>query len=157
AAFMSPEQAAAGLLTEATDWYAVGVMLFQVLTGRLPFHGPTLEVLRRKQRADAPAPAELVIGIPADLNALCVELLRRDPTARPCGREVLARLSGRAGAPTTPGPEAVPFVGRADHLAEFARAFDEARASRTVVCRVEGRSGVGKSLLLRHFLNGPPT
>ncbi|MGH9414984.1 MAG: serine/threonine-protein kinase, partial [Terriglobales bacterium] len=47
--FMSPEQAAGAALTPARDWYAVGVMLFEALTGRQPFIGTAREVLERKQ------------------------------------------------------------------------------------------------------------
>jgi serine/threonine protein kinase len=48
ALYMSPEQALAGPLTPASDWYAVGVMLFEALTGRLPIAGDALSVMVRK-------------------------------------------------------------------------------------------------------------
>lgn len=87
-AYMAPEQAAARPLTPASDWYAVGVMLFRALTGRLPITGTPFQVLRDKQRVDPPAPADLVRGVPADLR----ELRRRAFTAM---RELLARLGAR--------------------------------------------------------------
>ncbi len=152
-AYMAPEQAAAQPLTPASDWYAFGVMLFQSLTGKLPFTGRPMQVLDKKLQLDAPAPAELVHGIPEDLNALCVELMRRDPAARPTGRDVLARLHGAAVAPDE-ATEILPFVGRREHLAELERAYEEMCSGRTVICRVPGRSGAGKSALLQHFLDG---
>ncbi len=154
-AYMAPEQAVAAPLTPASDWYAVGVMLFQALTGRLPFVGTAFDIMRDKQRVAAPAPADMTEGVPDDLNALCVGLLRRDPAARPGGAEVLARLSGRAadGAAPAADGEALPFVGRERHLAELAAAFGAMLAGRTVVYHIHGRSGVGKSTLLQHFLD----
>ena len=52
--YMSPEQAPGQVLTEATDWYAVGAMLFEALTGTVPFRGPVTGVLRAKQQAEPP-------------------------------------------------------------------------------------------------------
>src|SRR5262249_13669646 len=47
-AFMSPGQAAGEPLDEASDWYAVGVVLFTALTGRLPFEGPSKSIVEDK-------------------------------------------------------------------------------------------------------------
>ena len=50
-----------------------------------------------KQRIDPVAPRELAADVPDDLERLCLELLRRDPDARPSGSEVVRRLGSRAG------------------------------------------------------------
>ena len=158
AAYMSPEQAGGRPLTQASDWYAVGVMLFHALTGRMPIEGGGRQVLGRKQKLDAPAPSELAPAIPRDLDSLCVDLLRRDPEARPSGGEILARLALDADADADPSAEADAspgrdlFLGRDRHLAELGSAFGAMVAGRAVVCHVEGRSGVGKSTLIERFL-----
>ncbi|MEO8493715.1 MAG: AAA family ATPase [Planctomycetota bacterium] len=156
--YMAPEQVTGAALTAASDWYAVGVMLFEALTGRLPFTGSTQCILSQKQVADAPAPADVATGIPDDLNALCMDLLRRDPQARPSGQQVLARLSPHLAtdAPVEDAsrvPDRMPFVGRQEHLEKLKAAFDEMMAGQAVVCGVRGRSGSGKSTLIQFFLD----
>jgi predicted Ser/Thr protein kinase len=154
--YMAPEQAAVHPVSPASDWYALGVMLFEALTARLPFTGTMWEVLSAKRELDAPSPADLVPGVPDDLADLCQALLRRDPSERPSGAEVLRRLRG------APGPEdesplvggETPLVGRRRHLTALAAAFAEARQGRTVVVTINGYSGAGKSALLRCFLEG---
>jgi len=154
--YMAPEQAAGHALTEASDWYAVGVMLFEALTGRLPIEGSPIVMWHGKQFIDAPAPSQLIGYIPPDLDALCVDLLRRDPAERPTGAEVAARLAGAAPVTGTAGratPHLAPFVGRSAHLDKLRCAFDEAAQGRAVVCRVLGKSGAGKTALVHRFID----
>ena len=160
--YMSPEQGAQFPVSPASDWYSVGVMLYQALTGRLPFTGKFYEVMINKQSGDPPAPAEITRGVPQDLNDLCVKLLRRDPEARPTGREVLRILNqgetGPLSLPLTPDPigsplETAPFIGREKHLDELTNAFNATRNGQTTTVYVHGSSGMGKTSLVRHFLD----
>ncbi|HEX4460283.1 MAG TPA: serine/threonine-protein kinase, partial [Polyangia bacterium] len=157
AAYMSPEQGARLALTPASDWYAVGVMLYEALTGRLPFVGSSTDVLMDKQQFEPPSPRELVSDAPQDLTALCVELLRRDPELRPLGREVLRRLgSGTAAIRTATGrssSRSSVFVGREAHADALEAALAEVRRGKAVVEFVHGTSGMGKSALVRRFLD----
>src|SRR5262249_53628782 len=89
---------------------------------------------------------------PEDLCQLCEELLRRAPGERPSGEEVRRRLAGGrpAGQPVMPLRDA-PLVGRREQLEALAGAFARARAGRTVVVTVSGRSGAGKTALVKAF------
>jgi serine/threonine protein kinase/tetratricopeptide (TPR) repeat protein len=160
--YMSPEQGAQLPISTASDWYSVGVILYQALTGQLPFFGKFFEVMMNKQSFDPPAPAELVRGVPEDLNDLCVRLLRRNPDERPTGREVLRVLGhGKTGpldqplmpTPVSSSPLSAPFVGRERHTRELLDAFTTTRRGQTVTVYVHGDSGVGKTALVRHFLD----
>jgi eukaryotic-like serine/threonine-protein kinase len=73
-AYMSPEQIAGLPLTRASDWYNVGSMLYQALTGRLPFAGTVLEVMQRKRESEPVPPRALWPGVPPDLDDLCRSL-----------------------------------------------------------------------------------
>jgi serine/threonine protein kinase len=162
AAYMAPEAAAGLPLSPAADWYSAGAVLYEALTGRPPFCGPLTVVLMDKQNHDPPPPSEVMPGIPDDLNALCSELLCREPTERPAGRDVLRRLSshdrGRKLAPATKPARGslTPFVGRKEHLRVLADALEAVRGGKTVCVSISGPSGQGKSALLERFLSHLP-
>jgi serine/threonine protein kinase len=158
-AYMAPEQSVGAPLGPTSDWYSVGVMLFESLTGCLPFEGKLFEIILDKQERDAPLASELVSGVPDDLDRLCRDLLRRNPDDRPSGREVLKRLGGgtpESGTPvvTWKAPSSVShLIGRRRELGMLRRAFETVQRGATVVVHLHGRSGIGKSSLVRDFLD----
>ncbi|MBK7826404.1 serine/threonine-protein kinase [Nannocystis sp.] len=154
--YLSPEQAAGQPASVASDWYAVGVMMFVALTGELPFRGKGLKVLLAKQERDAPAPGSLAPGLPPDLEALCVDLLQRDPSKRPGAADVLRRVgtgpSGIRPRDAVRRDAGDLFLGRELHLRALQDAFAATHRGRAVAIKVGGRSGMGKSALVREFL-----
>jgi eukaryotic-like serine/threonine-protein kinase len=91
-AYMAPEQGESGTIGPAADWYALGVLLFEALTGAQPFSGSGFEVLLRKQTVSAPRVRSLISSIPKDLDELVGRLLDRNPKRRPSGLEILTCL-----------------------------------------------------------------
>ena len=156
--YMAPEQATSATQVEATDWYGVGTLLYQALTGEYPYRGTLMEILVHKQTFDPISPAELIPGVPRDLDALCMDLLQRDPDRRPCDVEVLRRLGSRAqegedGITVRDTSEGVLF-GRDEELLLLTRAYEQVRQGIATTVHVHGRSGVGKSTLMRRFIDG---
>jgi serine/threonine protein kinase/predicted ATPase len=153
-AYMAPEQAAGLQLLNSSDWYAFGVMLFQVLTGRLPFTGRGIDMLRARINQDAPPPSRFAPSTPPDLNQLCIDLLNRDPSRRPGSAEILRRLSARPLVEDDGLQQYTFFVGRELYLAKLDASFAALEQGRAEVLCVHGRSGMGKTALLQHFLQG---
>lgn len=156
--YMAPEQIEQEPISTASDWYAVGVMLYEALTGILPFNGNLYTIMLQKQSATLESPRRLVGSVPDDLSDLCMALLARLPQQRPSGAEVLARLAGSIPSPTAaPAAPAAPretvFVGRERELRDLWRAYSTVRNGGVATAIVRGRSGLGKSALVQHFLS----
>lgn len=158
AQFMAPEQAAGAPVNPAADWYAFGVVMYEILTGILPFSGTASHVLWVKQHHEAEPVLSINPGAPPDLAALCDALVRAAPAERPTGERVLRqlapdraseeRLSGSA-----PGSERTQVIGRAAELQllEATLAAVQRGAPSSVVV-LRGESGIGKSTLVRSFV-----
>ncbi len=147
-AFMAPEQAAGQRVTAAADWFSVGVVLYLALTGELPFSGGNAE--RRRVRGNFLPVSVLAPNAPADLSALCHDLLELDPVRRPSGKRVLERLGASPSSAVLPRQPL--FVGRAAEL-DALHAASVAGRDHAVTTFVVGDSGVGKSTLVREALS----
>jgi eukaryotic-like serine/threonine-protein kinase len=153
--YMAPEQVAMQPVNAAADWYAFGVILFELLTGRLPFEGLPHEILYRKQHGHAPHVTTLAPEVPPDLATLCDRLLTGDPESRASALDVLRALAPTARSVDLPAQphEAIRFVGRESELDALEAALDGVRRGEGArVLIVRGESGVGKSALVRAFL-----
>lgn len=108
-AYLAPEQLAGAAATPAGDLYALGITLFQLLTGRLPHDGLSMgELLRRIAQESVPDVRSLQPGVPAPLAELVGALTRHRAAARPASAaEVAQALENIAGA--RPGPRGGPM------------------------------------------------
>ncbi len=160
-AYMAPELLTGAAPSAASDWYSVGVMLYEALTGELPFIGDSFEVLSDKCTKDPESPLLREPAADPALARLCLRMLARLPGDRPRRAEiaaVLVEVGSRAVAPVEPvhwagsGPQRTALVGRSQELAVLRRALASVRAGQPGVALVRGGSGVGKTALVQAFL-----
>jgi eukaryotic-like serine/threonine-protein kinase len=112
-AYMAPELLAGGLPSPASDLYALGVTLFQLLAGRLPHEGASMgELLRRVAVEPAPALRALRPELPQALDELVAALLAKAPAARPPGAAALADRLQALSAELAPPPPGGPMSHR---------------------------------------------
>jgi serine/threonine protein kinase/tetratricopeptide (TPR) repeat protein len=145
-AYMAPEQVLDEPVTAAADWYAVGVMLFEALTGRQPF---VRDALSEKIEGSAPRASDQAAEVPPDLDALCAALLQTESAQRPGFDAIMRALGGSHEAPTSGWSEA--FIGREQELAALVAALGSVRPGAPVLALMPGTSGLGKSALLERF------
>ena len=153
-AFMAPEQVSGEQTTAASDWYAVGGMLYEALCGRPPFTGRVNDVMMAKIARDPEPLSTVSPSAPADLAELCMRLLCRAPADRPGGEEILRCLGDRP-----PGIDAraaslllrdAVFVGRENELETLRNALEKF-VGKPGLMLVQGTSGIGKTALVERF------
>ncbi|HEX6203580.1 MAG TPA: serine/threonine-protein kinase, partial [Thermoanaerobaculia bacterium] len=124
-AYMAPEQLAGREVTVQSDLYALGLVLYELTTGRRPFAAATrAELARAQSETSPPGPASLADGVDALTERAILRCLAADPADRPASaREVAAMLPGgdplaaALAAGETPSPEMVAAAPRRGSLA----------------------------------------
>ncbi len=164
--YMSPEQARCEAVGSPADLFSLGIVLYEMATGRHPYEAAsavgTLNALIEDQ---PPAPSLLNQKLPGALEGLMLRMLEKDPRRRPTADEVAASLDGLERATHLPlnttgigweggsQPAGKPRpVGRRRELAELDKGFASALAGRGLLACVTGEPGLGKTTLFESFL-----
>ena len=109
AQYLSPEQAQGHAVSAQSDLYAIGIVLYEMLAGRLPFDAESAVTIALKQVSEAPPPLSELPDLPSDLEAVTMRSLEKDPAQRFQDADefigaleaVRAQLTGAPGGDTT--------------------------------------------------------
>jgi len=154
--YMAPEQLNSQAVGPPADCYALGALLYELLTGRWPFVGAPMDILTAKLTKRPPPPRALAPDVPEDLDRLCLALLEIDPAKRPSARTVADQVephverSEPAVSIAVKPPASDLVLGREAELARLHQALAASRRESQIVVIV-GSSGIGKSSLLARF------
>ncbi|MGE5195301.1 MAG: serine/threonine-protein kinase, partial [Deltaproteobacteria bacterium] len=157
--YMSPEQTRSEPASSASDVFSLGIVAYELATGRHPFPAASALETFSAIAAQAPlAPRHFAPALSADLEALMLQMLDKDPHLRPTaaeigailGRETRARMSFPvAEALDVPGRKT---VGRDVEREALWAAFEEADRGNAVLLCVSGEPGIGKTTLVEEWL-----
>jgi tetratricopeptide (TPR) repeat protein len=165
--YMSPEMLQKEPLDQRTDLYSLGVILYEAVTGQLPFHSPDpIKIVSAHLQTKPQAPNELNHQIPSHLNDLILRLLEKSPTERPASAGDVKEMLSVAMDSSSQKKDAVgwwaestllahvnsgPLVARDSELAHIRNHVQEAAAGQGGLLFLSGEQGVGKTALLRQL------
>jgi predicted ATPase len=166
--YLAPELALGQPFDGRADLYALGVMLYELTTGRVPFEADDpLAVISQHLHAPVAPPRARNPEVPPGLDALIVRLLSKAPEDRPASAvevgEALARLAAGEAVPGEPDACAVELsmldrivrgrmVARERELAQARALWQQARAGEGQMLLVSGEPGIGKTRLVRELV-----
>jgi tetratricopeptide (TPR) repeat protein len=164
AAYMAPEQALGQTIDGRADLYALGVLLYELTTGRVPFTGDDpLTIVSQHVHAPVVPPRVLRSDIPTGLETIIVRLLAKDPAQRFSSaaetRAALIESLRTEAAPAESAPVVAildalargRLVGRGSELAEARELWQRAREGRGHGVLLSGEPGAGKTRLAREL------
>jgi tRNA A-37 threonylcarbamoyl transferase component Bud32/tetratricopeptide (TPR) repeat protein/Cdc6-like AAA superfamily ATPase len=156
-AYMPPEMMLGGTIGPAADMFALGVLVYEMVTGKQPFEAPTVLGMLARIATDTPVPMRtLDPSVPPGLEAFVQSMLSKSPERRPDASEVEKVLPAFA-TPADPamGPqlEAPAYaVGREAPLRQLGVLYERVRSGHSVIVGVTGEPGIGKSTVLEAFM-----
>ncbi len=114
--YLSPEQAQGGMITPKSDIYSLGVVLYEMLTNRLPFTGENAFAIAMKHVEEEPVPPNVIREeIPTMLEAIVLRTMCKNPELRPTSLELIQALGGvkaSLGTMRANDPDATQFLSR---------------------------------------------
>ncbi len=165
--YIAPEES--GILkrtiSECSDLYSAGIILYRMLTGEAPYSGDTISSILHKHVASAPLkPGEINPGIPAILERIILRLLNKEPAERyhtawglKTDLEYYYKNSvndefiiGKSDIPVRLERKNI-FIGRDEELKQLEEALLRIKGNKGSICLIEGESGSGKSRLVGEF------
>jgi predicted ATPase len=157
--YVSPEQARGLAVDARTDIFSLGIVLFEMIAGQLPFDGATaLEILAAILHQEPARLARYAPGVPDELERIVSRALRKNRDERyQSAQDLLRDLQSltRPMGPTLISPAIVPgrhVVGRQQERTELHAGFASAVSGRGLLLCVSGEPGIGKTTLVEEFL-----
>jgi eukaryotic-like serine/threonine-protein kinase len=147
--YMAPEQLVGDVISPASDWYALGLILYELLAEHPARGDDPWESLEEAEIAMRPSAHRT--DVPPDLDTLCADMLQRDAARRPAGSTVIARLGGGDRMATPDAPRVLIGRGAQQQVLRVAEQAVAAGAA-PIVVHVVGAGGAGKSALVADFL-----
>jgi len=157
--YMAPEVLKQDRVDSRADLYALGMTLYETVTGALPGYGkPDIEVIRMRLDEGVRPPSSINPRVPAELEAIIVKLLEKDPRHRfPSAAALLQALAEAAGKKVPPAEllvgrgelYAAPLIGRKTEVNQLMHLIAEAREGRGNGVILAGAEGMGKSRIVR--------
>ncbi|MBI5806158.1 tetratricopeptide repeat protein [candidate division TA06 bacterium] len=159
--YISPEVISGQSPDGRADLYSLGVLMYQIFTGVLPFEASSLRELVKKHLYQPPQPPQLYNAVLSErLQSLILKLLSKDPNDRPAGAgEVAAELARIIKQSPGVSPDFLPppfvfnsrLVGRDKEMAELRQAAQNAISGQGSTVFISGETGIGRTKLLTEF------